>query len=184
MRGSSASLAIELSLHQIRNRGVQVLDDQRRLYSHEFAVVEDENMVSLETPDGGRAWIHGAGPDGDWQRSTAISISIAKLSAELARIIHSHATQGKMVIAIWPGSRNDNYVYAWEREAAGPESAADVPSVQLDVRSVPAEVFVPESGQTDALPMGWPNATVCERPEQLLAALTSLEQGGTPRRAV
>jgi hypothetical protein len=168
----TASSSLEVSLHQIRDGKVQTLDDRRYLHPHAFALVQDEEMVSVETPDGGRAWAHGAGPSGGWQSPSAISISVDALSEDLARVIHSHAVRGDMVIALWPRSADDNYVYVWEKTAASTGAAEDAPSREFDVRSIPTAVFLTNAAQTQ-LPASWPNPTICATAEQLFDSLSS-----------
>jgi hypothetical protein len=149
-------MAVELSLHQVRRGALRELDARRFLERHPFALVQDEAMLTLEAPDGGTAWVHGAGPGGEWQRPVGIKISVDALSEGLVEAIHSHAVQGDMVIALWrPAPSWD--VDAWE--AAAP----------------PAAVFIAAGAETVELPRRWPSATVCSSAKELLEALEVAE---------
>src|SRR5436309_1438423 len=128
-------------------------------------------MILLETPDGGDASLFGAGPSGEWKPISAISISIFKLTEEVAEVIYSHAVQGDMVIALWPRSRNPNYVYAWDENGGRADYPEDV--ADPDVRAIPAADFVTNADQARDLPPDWPSPTVCATAEQLFEALRS-----------
>ena len=99
-------MPIELSLHRMRDGEPQPLDERRYLDGHQFARVEDEEMLSLETPDGGSAWVYAAGPAGwgDHGRATGVEVSIDVLSAQLVQVLHSYAEQSGMVIARLPAA--------------------------------------------------------------------------------
>jgi hypothetical protein len=94
-------MPIELSLHRMREGEPQPLDERRHLEDHEFARVEDEEIIALETPDGGRAEVFGAGP-GEWRDITDVEFSIDVLSEQLVQILHSYAERNWMVIARLP----------------------------------------------------------------------------------
>ena len=99
-------MPIELSLHRMRDGEPQPLDERRYLDGHQFARVEDEEMLSLETPDGGSAWVYAAGPAGwgEHGRATGVEFSIDVLSEQLVQILHSYAEQNGMVVARLPAA--------------------------------------------------------------------------------
>jgi hypothetical protein len=97
-------MPIELSLHRMREGRPQPLDERRYLDRHRFAAVEDEEMLSLETPDGGSAWVYAAGPGGwgEHGRATGVKFSIDVLSEQLVQILYSYAELNGMVVACLP----------------------------------------------------------------------------------
>ena len=99
-------MPIGLSLHRMRDGEPQPLDERRYLDGHQFARVEDEEMLSLETPDGGSAWVYAAGPAGwgEHGRATGVEFSIDVLSAQLVQVLHSYAERSGMVIARLPAA--------------------------------------------------------------------------------
>jgi hypothetical protein len=127
-------MPIELSLHRMRDGEPQPLDERRHLEEHEFATVQDEETISLETPDGGRAWVGGAGPGGwgDHGGATAVEFSIDALSEQLVQILHSYAEQNGMAVARLPDAV---YVTAAEQvphlPAGWPASAVYASAEQL-----------------------------------------------------
>ena len=82
-------MRIELSLHRMQDGEPQPLDDRRYLHDHGFATVQDEETISLETPDGGSAWVVGAGPGGWGEHggTTAVELSIDVLSVQSGIIV-------------------------------------------------------------------------------------------------
>jgi hypothetical protein len=128
---------------------VQPLDDRRYLYEHELATIEDEGIISIDTPDGGSAWVVGAGPDGGSSRGpTDVAFSVDVLSEQLAQILHSYAERGEMVVARWP---------------------VDLERQPL---SIPTTVFVPMAEQPRHLPPGWPAPFSCATAAELFESLT------------
>src|SRR5919198_1204502 len=97
-------MPIELSLHRMREGKPQPLDERRYLDDHQLATVDDEEMLSFETPDGGRASVVGAGPAGWGEHggATGVEFSIDVLSEQLVQILHSYAVHGGMGLALWP----------------------------------------------------------------------------------
>jgi hypothetical protein len=97
-------MPIELSLHRMCGGSPQPLDERRHLDDHPFGRVEDEEMLSFETPDGGSAWVYAAGPGGwgEHGRATGVEFSIDVLSEQLVQILHSYAEQNGMVVARLP----------------------------------------------------------------------------------
>jgi hypothetical protein len=99
-------MRIELSLHRMQDGEPQPLDDRRYLHDHGFATVQDEETISLETPDGGSAWVVGAGPGGWGEHggTTAVELSIDVLSVQLAQVLHSYAELSGMIVARLPAA--------------------------------------------------------------------------------
>jgi len=165
---------IELSLNRMRNGEPQPLDERRYLDDHQFARVEDEEMLSFETADGGRAWVVGAGPGG-WGthgRATGVEFSIDVLSEQLAQILHSHAVHGAMVLARWPPlAPSRGYLYAWDPDLETTLREAAAIGIEMQVRSTPVAVFATADDQTRHLPAGWPTPAVCATADQLLELL-------------
>jgi hypothetical protein len=169
-------MPIELSLHRMRGREPQPLDERRYLDDHQFARVEDEEMLSFETPDGGRAEVVGAGPAG-WGGhggATGVEFSIDVLSEQLVQILHSHAVHGGMVLARWPPlPASRGYVFAWDPRLETTLRECEAMGVELQVRSTPVAVFATTADQARHLPAGWPTPVVCTTAEQLLEPLSS-----------
>jgi hypothetical protein len=94
-------MPIELSLHRISAGELQPLDEPPHLEDYSFARVEDEGILSLQTPDGGSAWVSGAGP-GESGGMTVVEFSIDVLSEQLVQVLHSYAERSGMVIARLP----------------------------------------------------------------------------------
>jgi hypothetical protein len=167
---------LELSLHRFRDGEVQPLDERRYLHEHEFAVVEDEEIVSIDTPDGGSAWISGAGPGGrgDHGRATGIDVSVDVLSEQLTQILFSHAERGAMVFALWAAvPQSGNYFYAWEPGLEAALEEAHALGLNPQVRSIPLAVLVTTADQTGHLPTGWPAPAVCATAQQLFELLST-----------
>jgi hypothetical protein len=165
-------MPIELSLHRMHEGEPQRLDERRHLEDHEFARVEDEEILSLETPDGGRAEVAGAGP-GEWRDSTDVEFSINVLSEELVQILHDYAKQGEMVVARWsllPESRS--YRYAWDPRLETSVREAEAMGLETQIRSIPLAVFVTAADEARHLPSGWPDPTVCPTAGELLELLS------------
>jgi hypothetical protein len=164
---------IELSLHRVRDGDVQLVGARHYLYEHQFATVEDEEMVSINTPDGGSALVVGAGPNGRGAVSTDVDFSVEVLSEQLAQIIHSYAGDSGMVIARWPLTpETTGYRYAWDPQLDASKRAAEAEGLEVQVRSVPTAVFVTTEDQVRHLPSGWPDPAVCAIPEELFEELT------------
>jgi len=90
-------MPIELTLHRMCGREPQPLDN------HESARVEDEGIISFEPPDGGSAWVYGAGP-GEPADRTTVEFSIDVLTEQLVQILYTYAAQSGMVIARLPAA--------------------------------------------------------------------------------
>ena len=171
-RYNSATMPIELSLHRMREGEPQPLDERRHLEDHEVERVEDEEIISLETPDGGRAEVFGAGPGG-WRDITDVEFSIDVLSDELVEILHSYAIHGEMVLACWPPlPASRGYVYAWDPRLETRLRESEAIGVELQVRSTPVAVFLTAEDQARHLPAGWPAPAVCATAERLLELLS------------
>jgi hypothetical protein len=164
---------IELSLHRVRNGEVQLVGVRHYLDEHEFATVEDEEIVSINTPDGGNASVVGAGPNGRGAVSTGVDVSAYILSKQLAQIIHSYAVESEMVLARWPSlPETRGYLYAWDPRLEASKHAAEAEGLEVQVRSIPTAVFVTTESQVRHLPPAWPDPAVCATPEELFEQLT------------
>ena len=97
----ATAVAKELSLVRVV-RGEVVPDGWERLtLFHDSALPEDEEIRLLETEDGGRAIVFGAGPGRDDREEWEIGISVERLSRELAP--GSSKPQGAAVLSLRPG---------------------------------------------------------------------------------
>jgi hypothetical protein len=163
---------IELSLHHIRDGDVQLDAARRYLHEHRFATVEDEEMVSIKTPDGGSAFVVGAGPNGRGAVSTGVDFSVDALSEQLVQTIHSYAVDSGMVIARWSLTpETTGYRYAWDPRLELSKRAAEAEGLEVQVRSIPMAVFVTTERQGRHLPQDWPDPAVCGTPEELFQEL-------------
>jgi hypothetical protein len=165
-------MPIDLSLHRMHEGEPQPLDERRHLEDHAFARVEDEEIISLETPDGGHGWVVGAGPGG-WKDITDVEFSIDVLSEQLVQILHSHGLHGEMVFARWPPlPASRGYVYAWDPRLETTLREAEAIGLEFQVRSTPVAVYVTAADQARNLPAGWPAPAVCATAERLLELLS------------
>lgn len=166
-------MPIELSLHRMHEGEPQPLDERRHLEDHAFARVEDEEIISLETPDGGRAEVFGAGP-GEWRGRPEVEFSIDVLSEQLVQILHSYAIHGGMVLAHWPPlPASRGYVYAWDPRLETRLREGEAIGVEFKVRSIPVAVYLTAADQAQHLPAGWPDPAVCPTAGPLLELLNS-----------
>jgi hypothetical protein len=166
-------MPIELSLHRLREGKPQALDERRHLEDHGFARVEDEESLSLATPDGGQAGVSGAGP-GDWRGMTDVEFSIHVVSEQLVQILHDYAGHGEMVVARWPPLPvSRGYVYAWDPRLEMRLREGEAIGVELQVRSTPVAVFLIAANQAPHLPPGWPDPVVCTTAGRLFELLSS-----------
>jgi hypothetical protein len=166
---------IELSLHRVRDGELQPLDEHRYLYEHEFVTIQDQDIISIDMPDGGRAWVVGAGPNGRGAHGdgTDVEFSVVALSAQLVQVLYSYAQRGGMVLARWPPlPASKGYRNAWHPRLETALREAGAIGQELQVRSIPVAVFVTNPEQPGHLPAGWPTPSMCETAEQLFELLT------------
>jgi hypothetical protein len=165
---------IDLSVHRFE-RGERLPLGQARLIALKrelYVQVEDEEQLSLDTPDGGGGWLVHAGPAGAG-RDTDWALLDLEVSPQVAEFVHDYAHNGKFVVAQWKVV--DSPVFAWDaemlkirrREAAKGRH----PLLPDEVRSIPLAVFATTSEATSTAPREWPNPIVCETARELFEEL-------------
>jgi hypothetical protein len=144
---------VEVSLQRFGQNGEIALGPIRLIDAEEGVEVEDEDLLALDTADGGSALVSGCGPDGPG--TSGCDWSIEAVSPTVAALIYRIAASGA-VVARWP---------SLPRRRAFARTYATGPPVATAVTD---ETFV------TGVPAGWPQPAVLHDVEELLRCLRQL----------
>jgi hypothetical protein len=81
----------------------RLVDHPSPLWASQWATVQDEEILSLSTEDGGEAWLWG--PSSAADRSVKCEVDV--LSAQLVAVLFDYAADGPSTIAVWESSEDD-----------------------------------------------------------------------------
>ena len=129
-------------------------------------LVEDEDLVLLEPPDGGIAWFHGAmrgiGRD---DRVHSVVVDVDRLTEGVARCIFEYISRASFVLARWPNISTDRRGDVREGVLGSRSSAPHA------VSATPEAVFVAAASLAEGIPATWPRPRVCADADGLFRCL-------------
>ena len=77
------------------------MERERLLHTDLRASIEDEDLLTLATDDGGLSWMAGAGLGQESGRPLGVTFDVVRAANEMLRLIYDYTLRNAYIVAIW-----------------------------------------------------------------------------------